>query len=73
MSSSPLGYDFVTSLFITQQRDEAKTVGIFFKDRCPKDEATAKNFFWNKSSSHSQENWKNLLGGWMPPPPPSVG
>ena len=24
-------------------------------DRCLKDEATAKNFVWNKSSSHSQE------------------
>ena len=35
----------------------------FFMDRCPKNEATAKNFVWNKSSSHSQEKWKNLLGG----------
>ena len=32
-------------------------------ERCPKNEATAKNFVWNKSSSHSQEKWKNLLGG----------
>ena len=35
----------------------------FFMDRCPKNEATAKNFVRNKSSSHSQEKWKNLLGG----------
>ena len=28
----------------------------FFMDRCPKNEATAKNFVWNKSSFHSQEN-----------------
>ena len=42
----------------------------FFMDRCPKNEATAKNFVQNKSSSHSQENQKNLLGGgWHPPPP----
>ena len=32
-------------------------------DRCPNNEATAKNFVWNKSSYHSQEKWKNLLGG----------
>ena len=42
-------------------------------DRCPKDEATAKNFVWYKNSSHSQENWKNLLGGMPPPFPPSEG
>ena len=29
----------------------------------PKNEAAAKNFVWNKSSYHSQEKWKNLLGG----------
>ena len=59
------------------QRDEIKTppssnfrgrmVGpnlpSFFMDRCPKNEAAAKNFVWNKSSSHSQEKWKNLFGG----------
>ena len=47
-----------------QQRDEtkhtssnfrAKTVGPIRKVFSCKDEATAKNFVWNKSSSHSQE------------------
>ena len=39
-------------------------------DRYPKDEATAKNFVWNKSSSHSQEKLEKPVGGggWMPPP-----
>ena len=30
----------------------------FFMDRCPKDEPAAKNLFWNKSSSNSQEKLK---------------
>ena len=45
-------------------------------DRYPKDETTAKNFVWNKSSSHSQEQEKpvgGVEGGCHPPPPPLIG
>ena len=74
------------ALQISEQRDEinlpssnfrGRTVGpicqVFFMDRCPKNEATAKNFVWNKNSSHSQEKWKNLQWGSMSPPPPLKG
>ena len=42
-------------------------------DRYPKVEARAKNFVWNKSSSHSQEKLEKPVwgggggGGWIPP------
>ena len=36
----------------------------FFMDRYPKDEATAKNFVSNKSSSHSQEKREKPVGEW---------
>ena len=42
-------------------------------DRCPKDEPTGKNLVCKKSSSISEKNWKNLLGGDIHPPPPPVG
>ena len=44
-------------------------------DRYPKDEATAKNFVWNKSSSHSQEKLEKPVGGWRidDPLPPPIG
>ena len=64
------------------QRDEIKlpssnfrgrTVGpicqVFFMDRCSKNEAAAKNFVWNKNSSHSQEKWKTSNGGRCHPHP----
>ena len=41
-------------------------------DRCPKDEPTAKNSVWNKSSSHSREKLEKPVrgggggGGWPP-------
>ena len=35
--------------------------------KCPKDEATTKNFVWNESSSHSQEKLEKPVGGGMPP------
>ena len=38
-------------------------------DRCPKDETTAKNFVWNKSSSHFQEKLGKPLGGGIHQPP----
>ena len=37
-------------------------------DRCPKDEPTVKNFSAEKALPISEKNWKNLLGGWHPPP-----
>ena len=36
---------------------------IYYLDRCRKDEATAKNFVWCKSSSHSQEKLEKPVGG----------
>ena len=43
--------------FISFQRQNGRSdLPSFFMDRCPKNEATAKNFVWNKSSSHSHEN-----------------
>ena len=36
-------------------------------DRCPNDETTAKNFVWNKSSSHSQEKLEKILFGFFSP------
>ena len=52
----------------------AKTVGPIWKafhGQCPKDETTAKNFVWNKSSSYFQEKLERpVCGGHLPPPPP---
>ena len=60
----------------TSSNFRAKTVG-FFMDRYLKDETAAKNFVWNKSSSHSQEKLEKPAGGggggWMQPPPPLEG
>ena len=50
-------------LYLILEQNGRSDLPSFFMDRCPKNEATARNFVWNKSSSHSQEKWKNLLGG----------
>ena len=42
-------------------------------DRCPKHETTAKNFVWNKKSSHSQEKLEQPVKGTSTPPPPTIG
>ena len=39
---------------------------------CPKEETTAKNFVWNKSSSYSQQNLENPVGGGIHPLPPDI-
>ena len=45
------------------QQDGRLDLKNFFMDRCPKNESTAKNLFWNKSSSHSLEKLEKPVGG----------